>query len=63
MNFLRQFSRIIVALMVGLSLSGCVIRPLWWGDGHRHGEHRDRGADYERERGEGPSRGDSGRGR
>ena len=62
-SFIRHFSRIGVALMVGLSLSGCVIRPLWWGDGHRHGEHREYGADYGRAPSDGHSRYDSERGR
>jgi hypothetical protein len=62
-SFIRQFSRIGVALMVGLSLSGCVIRPLLWGDGHRHGEHREYGADYRRAPSDGHSRYDSERGR
>ena len=62
-SFIRHFSRVGVALMVGLSLSGCVIRPLWWGDGHRHGEHREYGADYGRAPSDGHSRYDSERGR
>ncbi|MEI2679670.1 MAG: hypothetical protein V9G29_18470 [Burkholderiaceae bacterium] len=60
MNFSRHLSRIGIVLMVGASLSGCVVRPLWWGDhgGHRHGEHRDYGADRDRDRGHDQSRDD-----
>ena len=53
MSFIRHLSRIGLVLIVGASLSGCVVRPLWWGDhgGHRHGEQRDHGSDRDRDRG------------
>jgi hypothetical protein len=63
MSFIRHLSRIGIVLIAGAALSGCVVRPLWWGDhgGHRHGEQRDHGAD--RDRGHDHSRDDSRRNR
>ena len=66
-SFIRHLSRIGIAVIVGLSLTGCVVRPLWWGDhggGHRHGDQRDYGDDRDRD-GPGDDRGrdDSRRGR
>lgn len=58
MSLVRHLSRITLVLLVGASLSGCVVRPLWWGDhgGHRHGDHRDQASDRDRDRGHDHSR-------
>ncbi|MFM9916938.1 MAG: hypothetical protein ACKVOX_14090 [Rhizobacter sp.] len=66
-KLIRLLARLGVAVIVGVSLTGCVIRPLWWGDhdgGHRRGDHRDYGSDRDRGGpGDGRWRDDSRRGR
>ena len=38
MHFIRRVLTIIALASVAAALSGCVIRPLWWG-GHDHHDH------------------------
>ncbi len=55
-SLVRSIVKASVALIVGVALSGCVVRPLGWGwgdrDGHRRGERHQ--VDSDRDRGRSP---------
>ncbi|WP_342620106.1 hypothetical protein [Rhodoferax sp. GW822-FHT02A01] len=36
MSFFRRLVGVGAAVMLITTLSGCVVRPLWWGDHDRH---------------------------
>ncbi len=55
-SFVRSFTKASVALLVGVALSGCVVRPLGWGWGDRYGHGRGERhqVDSDRDRGRSP---------
>ena len=63
MSLARNFLKASVVLIAGAALSGCVVRPLGWGDrdGHRHGgrHYVDSDRDRDRDRGRSPGYGNA----
>ena len=60
MKIVQLAAKVGVALLVGAALSGCVVRPLWWGDrdGRGRGGHQQFDQDHGRSPGNDGSRDD-----